>query len=172
MSKDTIQIGMNVILIGTAVGIIASLWNILPFFVSGIGNVFFSSIIASVFLLLILTNLNKDVLIKSGAFALVIFLLISFAIVPFASGIILNKEIDISKYTDQGFESVDLNLPGLFCEGCAYSAQNALKGIDGVVDAKVSFDAKSGVVVYDPTKVKPEELVEIDLIKAYSGKLK
>ena len=171
MSDETIQIGINVIVIGLVVGIIASLWNILPFFVPGVGNIFFISIAGAIILLLTLTKLKKDVLIKSGVFALVIFLSISFVIVPFVSGIIINKDIDVSQYTSEGFETIDLKLPGLFCQGCAYSAQNALKGIDGVVEAKVSYDSKSGVVVYDPTKVTPEELVEIDLIKAYGGKI-
>ena len=171
MSNDTIQIGINVIVIGLVVGIIASLWNILPFFVPGLGNIFFTSMITAIILLVVFSKLKKDVIIKSGVFALIIFLLTSFAIVPVVSGIIINKEVDISKYTAQGFESVDLKLPGLFCEGCAYSAQNALKGIDGVADAKVNYNSKSGVVVYDPNKVNPEELVEIDLIKAYGGKI-
>jgi len=172
MSSETIQIGINVIIIGLIVGIVASLWNILPFFVPGLGNIFFPSIIAAIILLVVFSKLKKDVIIKSGVIGLVVFLLTSLVIVPFVSGIIFNKEVDVAKYIEQGFETVDLELPGLFCEGCAYSAQNALKGIDGVADAKVNYDSKSGIVVYDPNKVNPEELVEIDLIKAYSGTIK
>ena len=171
MSEETIQIGINVILIGLTVGIIASLWNILPFFVPGLGNVFFITTAIAIILLLGLSKLKKDVLVKSGVLGLIVFFLSSFAIVPFVSGLIFNSDIDISQSVPAGSKTLNLELPGLFCQGCAFSAQNALKGIDGVSDAKVSFDSKSGVVVYDPNKVTPEELVEIDLIKAYGGKI-
>ena len=61
MNNETVQIGINIILIGLIVGIIASLWNILPFFVPGVGNIFFISIAGAIILLLILTKLKKEV---------------------------------------------------------------------------------------------------------------
>ena len=172
MSEETVQIGINVIIIGLVVGLVASLWNILPYFIPGVGNIFLITTTIAIILLLGLSKLKKDVIVKSGVLGLIVFFLSSFAIVPFVSGLIFNSDIDISQSAPAGTKTLNLELPGLFCQGCAYSAQNALKGIDGVVDAKVSFDSKSGVVVYDPNKVTPEELVEIDLIKAYSGKIK
>jgi len=172
MSKDNIQITLKVIMGGLVAGIVASLWKILPFFVPGLGNLILITLGAAIILLLVISNFKQDALIKSGIIASIIFLFISFAIVPLISGIMLKKEIDIAKYTAQGFETVELKLPGLFCSGCAYSAQTALKGVDGVVDAKVSYDSKSGIIVYDPNIVTPQELVEVDLIKSYEGKIK
>ena len=169
MSEETIQIELNVILIGLAVGLVASLWNILPFFAPGLGNIFFTSTAAAIILLLVLSRLKKDVLIKSGVIGSLVFLLTSIVIVPFVSGIIINNNIDISQ--SEGLETINLKLPGLFCQGCAFSAQNALKGIPGVVDAKVTFNSKSGIVVYDPNLVTPETIVSNDLIQAYSGRL-
>jgi len=171
MSNDTVKIGINVIVIGLIVGIVASLWNILPFFVLGVRNIFFITTVLAIIFLLALSRLKKEVIVKSGVSALVVFLLMSFAIVPFVSGFILNNDIDISQSASEGLETLNLELPGLFCQGCAYSAQNALKGIDGVTDAKVSFEAKKGTIVYDPNKVSPDEILANDLIKAYGGNI-
>lgn len=171
MSEETIQIGLNVILIGLIVGIIASLWNILPFFLAGVRNIVLITTALAIILLLALSRLKKEVIVKSGVLAIIVFFVMSFAIVPFVSGIIINNEAVISEPTE-GMETLDLELPGLFCEGCAYSAQNALKGVNGVADAKVSFEAKKGTVVYDPNKVSPDEILANDLIKAYGGKIK
>ena len=95
----------------------------------------------------------------------------SYIIIPFASGLLVGGTIDTSQYANGNYATVNLALPGLFCSGCAYSSQNALKGIPGVVDAQISFDDKGGTVVYDPDLVTPEEIVANGLIQDYGGKI-
>ena len=64
-----------------------------------------------------------------------------------------------------------LELPGMFCAACAYSSENTLKRIPGVVSADVSIANRQGIVVYDTYKTSKESLVEPGLIKAYEGKV-
>ena len=168
---EYIQINMKVIVVGLTAGIIASLWAVLPFFVNGVSNLFYVTVAIGLLFLFIFGGLKKETLIKSGALAVGIFLLVSYLIVPLVSGLLIGGTIDTSQYVDGDYVTVNLALPGLFCSGCAYSSQNALKGIPGVVDAKVSFDDKSGTVIYDPNLVTSEEIVSNDLIQAYGGEI-
>jgi len=168
---EYVQIDMKMIVIGLIAGIIASLWVVLPFFIGGVSNLLYLTVILGFLFLFMFGGLNKKTLIKSGSLALGMFLLMSYIIVPFASGLLVGGTIDTSQYAGGNYATVNLALPGLFCSGCAYSSQNALKGIPGVIDAKVSFDDKSGTVVYDPDLVTPEEFVSNDLIQAYGGKI-
>jgi len=65
----------------------------------------------------------------------------------------------------------ELSLPGMFCAGCAWSSENALEGMQGVVSADVDIETKTGTVVYDPNLITKEQLVEDGLIQAYDGKV-
>lgn len=165
------HIDMKMIVVGLIAGVIASSWAVLPFFISGVSNLLYMTITMGLLFLFMFGGFNKKTLIKSGSLALGIYLLMSYIIFPFASDLLIGGVIDTSQYADGNYATINLALPGLFCSGCAYSSQNALKGIHGVVDAKVSFDDKNGVVVYDPNVVTPEEFVSNDLIKAYGGEI-
>ena len=48
---------------------------------------------------------------------------------------------------------------GMHCEGCVNAIQTALGECDGVVVGKVDLAESTAVVTYDPTKVKPADLV-------------
>ena len=165
------QINMKVIVVGLIAGVIASLWAVLPFFVSGVGNLLYATVGIGLLFLFMFGGFNKNTLIKSGSLALGIFLLTSYIIVPFASGLLVSEAIDTSQYAEGDYATLNLALPGLFCSGCAYSSQNALKGIPGVIDAEISLDDKSGKVVYDPNLVTPKEIVSNGIIQGYGGEI-
>ena len=169
--EEYIQIDMKMIFVGLTAGLIASLWAIIPFFFGGVNNLFYVTIgLGLIFLLIFIGLSNKKILIKSSALAFGFFFLLSYLIVPFVSGFLVSDTtIDTSQYENGKYKTANLALPGLFCQGCAYSSQNALKGIPGVVDAEVSFYDKKGTVVYDPDLVTPETIVSNDLIQAYGG---
>jgi mercuric ion transport protein len=57
-------------------------------------------------------------------------------------------------------ERVELTVHNMTCGGCAITVQKTLSAVDGVVQAKVDFDTKKAVVVYNPQKVKPEDLTK------------
>ncbi|MDF1552862.1 MAG: metal-binding (seleno)protein [Deferrisomatales bacterium] len=55
--------------------------------------------------------------------------------------------------------TVELAVKGMTCASCTFAVKAALKKLDGVKDAKVSYREKKAVVTYDPDRVTPEDLV-------------
>lgn len=64
---------------------------------------------------------------------------------------------------------VALKIDGMYCASCPYNVENALKDTTGVVNATVGFVGKEivngavegrGEVVYDPTKTKPDKMLQ------------
>ncbi len=54
---------------------------------------------------------------------------------------------------------VILKVEGMTCPSCAAAVHLALGRLDGVREAKVSFEGKQARVIYDPAKVTPEQMV-------------
>ena len=59
-------------------------------------------------------------------------------------------------------ENVTIQVQGMSCGSCAASVKSALKGIDGVSDARVSYEQGQAVVTYDSTKTTPEAIARAD----------
>lgn len=51
-----------------------------------------------------------------------------------------------------------LNVTGMTCGGCTGSVTNALKGVDGVGDVKVSLSTGEATVQYDERRTSPDQL--------------
>jgi copper chaperone CopZ len=51
-----------------------------------------------------------------------------------------------------------LHIEGMTCGSCATAVRQVLRKVDGVKDARVSYEQKQGVVTYDPTKATPEKI--------------
>jgi len=51
-----------------------------------------------------------------------------------------------------------IHIEGMTCGACATAVKQVLKKVDGVKDARVSYEEKSAVVTYDATKLTPEEI--------------
>lgn len=52
-----------------------------------------------------------------------------------------------------------LKIDGMHCQGCASGITNQLKKLDGVKTVSVSAAKKEGTVRYDPTVLKPVDLM-------------
>jgi heavy metal translocating P-type ATPase len=52
------------------------------------------------------------------------------------------------------------SLDGMWCAGCAVSAENVLRNRPGVKSADVSFAAERGRIQYDPTQVDPATMLK------------
>jgi len=70
----------------------------------------------------------------------------------------LAKTVDPSNIAD-GAEA-RLVLAGLGCPNCAARVRNALLALDGVIAVDVSLESQRAVVIYDPTRTLPDQLVE------------
>jgi mercuric transport protein len=51
-----------------------------------------------------------------------------------------------------------LQVTGMSCGGCAINVAGALKAVDGVNDARVSFENKEATVDFDETRTSTEQL--------------
>ena len=57
--------------------------------------------------------------------------------------------------------TVTLHVDGMTCTSCAVTVRVALKKLDGVKDAVVSVEEKRALVTYEPSKVTPQQMVEV-----------
>lgn len=57
-------------------------------------------------------------------------------------------------------QSVTLDVPSMNCATCPFTVKMALKKVDGVTDAEVSYKTKQAVVKYDDEKTTVAKLVE------------
>ena len=46
------------------------------------------------------------------------------------------------------------------CAGCEASVRNAAQDVEGVLEAKASYDSQTATVSFDKTKVQPEKIKE------------
>lgn len=58
-----------------------------------------------------------------------------------------------------GRSIVSLEIAGMTCDQCVATVRRALLGVDGVESAEVTLDTADAVIIYDPTKVKVDDLV-------------
>lgn len=56
--------------------------------------------------------------------------------------------------------TVRLDIKGMTCGGCALATRAALRKLDGVKKAEVSYEKHSAVVTYDPAKVKLARIID------------
>jgi len=57
-------------------------------------------------------------------------------------------------------EKLELHIEGMHCGSCAVGIQMLTSQMDGVSNAEVSYEGKTGVFEIDPNKVKKEDLVK------------
>jgi copper chaperone len=57
-------------------------------------------------------------------------------------------------------ETVRLEVPGMFCGGCAVATRAALRKLAGVEKVEVSLEERSAVVTYDPSRVNRAQMLE------------
>lgn len=57
-------------------------------------------------------------------------------------------------------KKAELKIEGMTCASCVLHIENDLKDVEGVQGATVNLPMKTGEVIYDPTKVSEEDLVE------------
>lgn len=56
-------------------------------------------------------------------------------------------------------KEIVLDVPGMSCPACPFTVQKSLKKLDGVVSAQADLKTKKAVVRYNPSKVKPEQMI-------------
>lgn len=57
-------------------------------------------------------------------------------------------------------KTATLDIQGMTCGACTASVRVVLKKLDGVSEAKVSFEEKKAVVASDPAKITPQKMAD------------
>lgn len=57
-------------------------------------------------------------------------------------------------------QTVEFNITGMHCAGCAAGIEATLKLMDGIKTASVNFGTSKGIFVFDPSKIKKEDIVD------------
>ncbi len=69
-------------------------------------------------------------------------------------------------------EQVVLEVEGMTCASCNVTVRRALINLDGVEEAKVTFEPPRAVVTYDPSKVSHEALTRATTNVGYASRVK
>lgn len=69
-------------------------------------------------------------------------------------------------------KTVTLSVPTMTCDTCPITVKKALQKVDGVIEAKVTWEPKEAVVTYDDTKVAAEALTEATQNAGYPSSVK
>ncbi|WP_028950711.1 cation transporter [Sulfurihydrogenibium subterraneum] len=57
-------------------------------------------------------------------------------------------------------EKLEVNISGMHCAGCAAGIEATLKLVSGIKSATVNFATSKGEFLYDPSKIKKEQIIE------------
>lgn len=85
---------------------------------------------------------------------------------PYYSGLFVSKNPQntvIAKSvtdSDTASKKVTFNVEGMTCAGCVINVENTLKKHQGVKSVAVTLEPSRAVVVYEPGKVEPVQLIE------------
>ena len=69
-------------------------------------------------------------------------------------------------------KQITLNIKGMTCAGCSATVSLSLKNIDGVKQATVTFEPPEAVIIYNPDKVTPKQLIEATTNVGYPSSIK
>ncbi|MBX8644761.1 MAG: heavy-metal-associated domain-containing protein [Thermoplasmata archaeon] len=62
-------------------------------------------------------------------------------------------------------ESVVLRVSGMTCQDCVMHVKKAILSLDGVSEAKVDLKTGDANVVYEPDRVKPEDMLALRIFR-------
>lgn len=68
-------------------------------------------------------------------------------------------------------QTITLDLPTMNCAMCPITVKKALKRVDGVAKAEVSYEHKQAVVTFEDTQTSAEKLIEATTNAGYSSTL-
>ena len=69
-------------------------------------------------------------------------------------------------------QTVTLSVPSMTCATCPITVKVALSKVEGVIEAKVTWEPKEAVVTYDDTKTTPAALTEATENAGYPSTVK
>lgn len=80
--------------------------------------------------------------------------------VPMAGALPAGSGIAVAEAQAAETSRVTLRIDGMTCGSCAAAVKVKLERLDGVREARVSFDEKRARVTYDARQVTPQRMIE------------
>lgn len=71
-----------------------------------------------------------------------------------------------------GTQTITLSVPGMTCATCPITVKKALTQVDGVIEAKVTYEPKEAVVIFDDAKTSVDALTEATKNAGYPSSVK
>ncbi len=62
-------------------------------------------------------------------------------------------------------KTLELEIEGMACPNCEATIQGYLMNTEGIVRADVSYENRSGTVVYDPSLITEEEILDLRIFQ-------
>ncbi len=69
-------------------------------------------------------------------------------------------------------KTITLSVPGMTCAACPITVKKALTKLDGVKEAKVSYENREAVVTFDDAKITAEALTRATADAGYPSTVK
>lgn len=109
-----------------------------------------------------------SIIILSCAIFILTYIVLIYIIIPWlASKVTTIKTEQTKQTTDIALHQATMKIEGMWCASCAVSVEYALKEERGVIEARVDYDSKTGVVIYDPEEISLEKIKET--VKPYTA---
>ena len=80
----------------------------------------------------------------------------------------LQKSVDATELADA--MTAYLAVQGMGCPRCAIRVNNGLLGLDGVLLSNVVLEEAAAVVVYDPHRAAPDDLLQAVVAAGHAGR--
>lgn len=77
-----------------------------------------------------------------------------------------NNDNNIPVYPNNA-RVLTLSVPNMVCAGCAASVESYVKAMPGVLEGSVTLATKSGVFLYDSSKITKEEIIKNTIFDIY-----
>lgn len=71
-----------------------------------------------------------------------------------------------------GTQTVTLSVPGMTCATCPITVKKALTQVDGVIEAKVTYEPKEAIVTFDDAETSVDVLTEATKNAGYPSTVK
>jgi len=124
---------------------------------------------------------EKTFIISLVLSMVIIYFLALYVLVPAISPMIYSNAVAKEQQTNQkaigevensnialneNLNKLNLKINGMTCTGCASGIQSILLSFEGVIDAKISYQDRTGEVIYNPSIITKEEIINSE---AFTG---
>ncbi len=68
------------------------------------------------------------------------------------------KSTEVVYVQESNVQTITYDIVGMTCAGCEASVRNAAQNVEGVLEAKASYDTQTATISFDKSKVQPERI--------------